>query len=202
MGSKIRIELLDAKKPKVWREMWVPMAITFDQFHEILQACMGWQNYHLYSFQESLKSRYFHIMRPPFDDLPGIDASKITIESILWGYYNAYQMSLNMDVINQVDKLYYIYDFGDQWEHEISVIDYDLTPIKHAEITDGEGACPPEDCGGIHGYERMKKYLDGKMSKKEYYDWFTAINAEGFDIHHFDMEKHNKMLKKIGKAEK
>ena len=195
MRLKIRIELMEVESPKVWREMWIPMEITFDQFHNILQLCMGWQNYHLYSFQESLKSRYFHIMCPPFDDLPGIDATKVTIESILWGYYNSYQMSLNMDKMDKVDKLYYVYDFGDQWEHEITVIDFDSTPIKHAEVTEGGGACPPEDCGGFHGYERMKKYLDGKIGKKEYYDWFNSVDAEGFDIHHFDMEKHNRMLK-------
>lgn len=197
MRSKIRIELLNVENPKVWREMWVPMEITFDQFHEILQICMGWKNYHLYSFQETLESRYFHIMCPPFDELPGIDATKISINAILWGYFVSYQMSSNINENGKVDSLYYIYDFGDHWEHEISVIEYDLTPIKHAEITNGGGACPPEDCGGFHGYERTKKYLDGKMSKKEYYDWFSAVDAEKLDIHHFDMDKHNRMLKAL-----
>ncbi len=195
MRLKIRIELMEVDNPKVWREMWIPMDITFDRFHQILQTCMGWKNFHLYSFQESLESRYFHIMSPPFDELPGIDGTNISINAILWGYFDAYQMTTEMDKMVNVDKLYYIYDFGDHWEHEIAVIDFDTTSIPYAEITDGGGACPPEDCGGVHGYERMKKYLEGKINKKEYYDWFTAIDAEGFDIYHFDKGKHNRMLK-------
>jgi len=192
---KIRVELIEVDHPKVWREMWIPMDITFDRFHQILQACMGWEDYHLYSFQESLESIYFHIMCPPFDELPGIDATNVSINAILWGYFDSFQMTKGIDRMNNVDKLYYIYDFGDHWKHEIAVIGFETTPIKYPEITAGGGACPPEDCGGASGYERTKKYLDGKMDKETYYDWFSAVDAEGLDVHHFDMKKHNKNLK-------
>ncbi len=195
MRLKIRIELMEVDNPKVWREMWIPMHISFETFHTMLQVGMGWEDLHLYSFQESLESKYFHIMCPPFDDLPGIDATAIKINNILWEYYNSYLMSQRMDINKNADKLYYIYDFGDVWEHEIYVVDFDPTPVQYAEITDGGGACPPEDCGGVSGYQRTKKYLDGKIDKVEYYDWFSAVNAEGLDVHHFDIKMQNRMLK-------
>ncbi len=197
MRLKVRIELMGVDNPKVWRELWIPMNITFDRFHKILQAAMGWEDFHMYSFQECLESRYFHIMCPPFDELPGIDATSLSINAIMWGYFDSFQMENAIDKLNKVDKLYYIYDFGDQWEHEIAVIEFDTTSIKFAEITNGGGACPPEDCGGASGYQRTKKYLDGKIKKEEYYDWFTAVDAEDIDVHMFDMDVHNKMLKII-----
>jgi len=197
MRLKIRIELLGVENPKVWREMWVPMGITFDTLHRMLQEGIGWKDYHLYSFQESLEGMYFHIMSPPIEDVPGIDATKIIIDNILWGYYDSYQMSQDFEKKRGADKLYYVYDFGDQWEHEIMVIDYDATPTKYAEITNGEGACPPEDSGGHHGYKRTKDYLAGKMGKEEYYDWFSAVDAEGLDVFKFDMVMHNKMLRRM-----
>jgi hypothetical protein len=197
MRLKVRVELLGVDNPKVWREMWIPMDITFDRFHQIIQICMGWDDFHMYSFQESLKSRYFHIMRPPFDELPGIEATLLSIDAILWGYFDSYQMATGMDNEKNFDKLYYIYDFGDQWEHEISVVDFDTTPIKNAEISDGGGACPPEDCGGPPGYERIKKYLAGKMGKEEYYDWFSAVDVKDLDVHKFEIAEHNKKLKML-----
>ncbi|MBK8519010.1 MAG: plasmid pRiA4b ORF-3 family protein [Saprospiraceae bacterium] len=197
MRLKIRIDLASVDHPKVWREMWIPMEINFDTLHTILQIGMGWKDEHLYSFQESLESRYFHIMRPPYEELPAIDSTKVVVKDILWGYFGSFQMAEGMRNNNTIDRLHYIYDFGDHWEHEISVTDFDSTPVSHAEIIDGGGACPPEDCGGVPGYKRLKDYLNGKMNKKEYYDWFTAVDAEGFDVHRFDMVEHNRILRTL-----
>jgi len=54
----------------------------------------------------------------------------------------------------------YEYDFGDSWEHEITV--QKILPAAGgatALCLDGAGACPPEDCGGIWGYAELLKTL-------------------------------------------
>lgn len=43
----------------------------------------------------------------------------------------------------------------------------------------------------------MKDYIDGKMEADEYYDWYSAQDAEEFDIHNFDFEKANTRMKKV-----
>ena len=58
------------------------------------------------------------------------------------------------DTIKQNTKCEYVYDFGDNWEHDIKL----EKVIKELEIKNlpfclkAVGACPPEDCGGVYGY--------------------------------------------------
>ena len=50
-------------------------------------------------------------------------------------------------------ELAYVYDFGDNWKHEIksnSVVD--AYSKNTAEFIDGAGDAPPEDVGGVGGY--------------------------------------------------
>ena len=55
------------------------------------------------------------------------------------------------------------YDFGDSWEHELAV---EASAVADADTvypacTGGEGACPPEDCGGPGGFADLKDLLAG-----------------------------------------
>lgn len=49
------------------------------------------------------------------------------------------------------DVLSYTYDFGDEWRHELTAQEF-LAPAVSATCLAGEGACPPEDCGGPWRY--------------------------------------------------
>ena len=42
--------LLKGSKPPIWRRILVNNNLSFSQLHEIIQVVMGWENYHLYSF--------------------------------------------------------------------------------------------------------------------------------------------------------
>lgn len=46
------------------------------------------------------------------------------------------------------------YDFGDTWRHRV-VVEKVLAAQDGATCTGGRRACPPEDCGGVWGYEEM-----------------------------------------------
>ncbi len=177
------IRLCDIKDPVVWRRVALPMELTFDSLHLIFQAAMGWENQHLYSFKETRKSRYFEITSPHLEE-SGIDATRASASKVLWSYFNQFVME-----DQPRDTFFYLYDFGDDWLHEVSILELDRSDRSGAELLDGGGACPPENCGGHPGYARMKDYLNGKMSKKEYYDWMTAQDAENWDVHHFDLKR-------------
>jgi hypothetical protein len=55
----------------------------------------------------------------------------------------------------------YVYDFGDWWEHEITV--EDVVPAhpddRHPTCTAGERAGPPEDVGGPDSYAEILAIL-------------------------------------------
>lgn len=183
MRLKLRIDLSEIHNPLIFREMWVPMGITFDQLHQLIQAAMGWENYHLYSFQEHPETRYFSVVSP-FTEEFGIDGTEVIADSILFSNFNSNQMLSD----NQPpDKLYYIYDFGDNWMHEFYVQEFDRNGTV-PELVTGAGACPPEDCGGVQGFQFLKNHLSGKMSAEDYFDLFIAVNDDDFDVNEFDPE--------------
>jgi len=50
----------------------------------------------------------------------------------------------------------YLYDFGDGWEHDVTVVG---AGAEQPGCPEGTGACPPEDCGGPPGYEELLAVL-------------------------------------------
>ncbi|QTE21654.1 plasmid pRiA4b ORF-3 family protein [Polaribacter cellanae] len=43
---------LKHSKPPIWRRILVEKDMTFEGLHNIIQDVMGWENYHLYEFQD------------------------------------------------------------------------------------------------------------------------------------------------------
>ncbi|MHB1880765.1 MAG: plasmid pRiA4b ORF-3 family protein [Acidithiobacillus sp.] len=56
----------------------------------------------------------------------------------------------------------YLYDFGDGWEHIVTVYEINLpdSEFKHPKCIDGQNACPPEDVGGPWGYQDYLEAID------------------------------------------
>ena len=49
-AHEIKIELKDSE-PLIWRRVVIPTEMTFEKLHMAIQLAMGWQDYHLYSFE-------------------------------------------------------------------------------------------------------------------------------------------------------
>jgi hypothetical protein len=93
------------------------------------------------------------------------------------------------------DKIWYEYDFGDGWIHEVTVektMPSD-SKMKYPHFVDGANACPPEDCGGIGGYGHLLEVL-ANSKDEEYNDmleWLEIESPADFDQNYFD-KKHVK----------
>lgn len=176
---QIHVEL-KGSKPRIWRRLLVPADVELSDLHKILQTAMGWTNSHMHHFA---KDRNFYESPQPADDLwdsMGEDYTGLTLQKFL---------------SKRNEKLTYEYDFGDGWEHTIKLEkivkkdpDIDL-PI----CTEGEMACPPEDCGGIWGYQELKKALNNpEHPEHEYYmEWL----GNDFDPEEFSVMFVNEMLR-------
>ncbi len=94
-------------------------------------------------------------------------------------------------------KFHYIYDFGDNWEHEIIV--EKITPLDAGRhypcCLAGERACPPEDCGGVWGYKDLLDITStpDHPDYEELREWL----GEHFDPEAFDLEAVNRSLKRL-----
>jgi hypothetical protein len=131
---QVRISLADVT-PEVWRRVAVPGAYTLDRVHRVVQYAMGWQNYHLHSFEiEGVQ----YGEPDPDGELDLRDELEVRLDA----------------VAGKDSRFVYTYDFGDWWEHEITVeAIYPPEPdIRYPLCIEGERACPPEDVGGAYGY--------------------------------------------------
>ncbi len=69
----------------------------------------------------------------------------------------------------------YTYDFGDNWDHAVILEGFEQAGSLSTgpECVGGAGACPPEDCGGSHGYANLLAALSdpGHPEHKEMMEW-------------------------------
>jgi hypothetical protein len=145
---------MDVADPPVWRRVIIPAAYSLDRVHAVIQAAMEWQDCHLHAFRDADV-----IYGPPGPDyaLGHLDERKFQLGKLT------------------ADRIFYEYDFGDGWEHEL-VIEERTTAADGAiypVCVAGEGACPPEDCGGSHGFAEFKGLLAGPPSteREEMLEW-------------------------------
>ncbi len=179
MVYQLKVTLLGLKPP-VWRRVLVPGDVNLAGLHCVIQYVMGWSNSHLHMFHVG-KTRYAPRM-PDWDDVE--DEKKVILRDV---------------APKTGSKFFYEYDMGDSWGHEIRVeaITSTAAEPQRPECLAGAGACPPEDCGGIGGYEDLLAALrDPKHEQHtEMVDWV----GEGFDPAAFNLAAANKAL---GKREK
>lgn len=165
---QVRVTLADVDDPPVWRRVLIPAGYTLDRVHAIIQASMGWEESHLHMFR--IKGREYG---PAY-----LDAELETLDER--------QFRIG-DLIKPGDRAGYEYDFGDGWEHELAV---EASAVADADTvypacTGGEGACPPEDCGGPGGFADLKDLLAGPPSAER--DEMRAWAGEDYDPAHFDL---------------
>jgi len=139
---------------------------------------MGWENYHLHVFSDG-RTRY----GVPDPELGFRDERKATLRDL---------------IPREGGRARYTYDFGDDWEHEI-VVEQVLAAepgVRYPVCVAGEGACPPEDCGGAWGYAHLREVL-ADPADQEHDDLLTWLGLEkpaDFDPSRFEVEQANRAL--------
>jgi hypothetical protein len=147
-----KVDLLNSE-PLVTRTIKVSSETTLYLMHHIIQAVMGWKNYHLYEFSiNNLLFADIRLVDEEFGDFT--DVKTIQLE----------------DVFSKTGtKAIYLYDFGDGWKHQLELIEISNEP--HNELLpafiSGQNACPPKDCGGVYRYLEIIEIL-GDPSHEEY----------------------------------
>lgn len=179
MNNILQLKItLEGISPKIWRRFLVKDNINFHKLHEIIQIIMGWGDYHLYAFYVEKEQ----ISLPhPYSDNKELNAKKIKLK----------------DKLSLKQKLGYVYDFGDNWEHTLiveKILDDKDAPLVPFCLG-GERAGPPEDCGSYPGYYELIRIKKNKKHP-EYKDRIVEWLGEDWDFEHFDTDKINKGLLK------
>ncbi|HEY7246476.1 MAG TPA: plasmid pRiA4b ORF-3 family protein [Xanthobacteraceae bacterium] len=166
--ATVRIELRHTD-PAIWRQVEVPTAITLKVMHDIIQAVMGWLDCHLWELAIG-KRRYGPAMDDGWGAEPRLAADKVRLRDVLKP---------------QKTIIEYTYDFGDGWEHRLTVTDVRAgqPDVSYPRYIAGERRGPPEDCGGIPGfYELLDAIADpSHPSRADLMEWAGDYDPDAFD---------------------
>ena len=185
----VRLDL-DNARPPVWRRLRLASDLQLSQVHEVVQTAMGWSDMHLHHFQMGPDAKNFRVVPflTPFDVEEG--ETDGTLET---------DVRLDQVIAKPGHRLFYEYDFGDSWHHTIKLekvepwVDGD--PV--AACVAGRRACPPEDVGGVPGYEEVLAALEGRVEpgQEEWMAERLAWLPLGFDPDAFDTDDVNRALR-------
>jgi hypothetical protein len=166
--ATLRVELLDTD-PLIWRQVEVPTSISLKTLHNVIQAAMGWFDMHLWEMRLG-KQTFGLPMDEDWGAEPRIDGAKVRLSQIL---------GQRKTVID------YIYDFGDSWEHRLTLSDVRFADpgVAYPRYTARERSAPPEDCGGVPGYyAALEARADPRHPEHaDIVEWLDGYDPEEFD---------------------
>jgi hypothetical protein len=169
---------LSGAKPPIWRRLLVPADVSLARLHGIIQVAFGWEDSHL------------HVFQTPYGDFGRADREL--------GHRAEAQVALEQVAPAVKDKIRYTYDFGDNWVHEIvveKVLNRDGS-VPYPRCAGGRRAAPPDDCGGIWGYEELMEVLGDPDHPEhaERLEWMSLDDASKFAPDAFDADAVNRAL--------
>ena len=176
---QLEISLKDVR-PRVWRCVLIPDDYTLAQVRATLLTAMGWEGFHLYAFR--------------------IENSIYVEDSYDWPEASIDPGTVRLgDLVALGDEFEFHYDFGDGWEHRITVTDRLPTSGRiRPTCLAGQGACPPEDIGGPWGYADFLKGMADRQHRRheEFREWCGGT----FDALAFDALKVDRVFASIDSA--
>lgn len=182
LAYRIKITLAGTRPP-VWRQI-VVTDCTLDELHEHVQTAMGWTNSHLHHFR--VGEQFYgdpDLMADNYEEFGYEDSTATRLSDLVPKTRKAF-------------KFIYEYDFGDSWDHQLMVeaVGPPEAGTKYPACLDGNGACPPEDVGGVWGYTDFVAAVRNPDHEQheELLDWVGGA----FDPDEFDPTTATKRMRK------
>jgi len=173
---------LDEAKPPIWRRLSLRGDLTLEQTHDYLQAAMGWTDSHLHHFEPGPRKQRW------------TGKHFVTAFDLEEGEEGTPEADVRLDQVLRTtgDRLFYTYDFGDDWAHTITVetirpaTDEDPDALCHKAVR----ACPPEDVGGIRTWNELAALLRANPDPRAltgehrmYADWLAPdVDPEAVEV--------------------
>ena len=162
----LRVALNDVP-PEIWRVIEVEADITLGGLHDVLIGAMGWEDSHLHSFM--VNDEWYSTVIESIETI-GDDEEGVTVAAAL---------------PEVGSSIRWLYDWGDSWEHTITVEDTGTIQdgVTYPVLYDGARACPPEDCGGAHIYMEILHMIDDPSYRPQVVDRDEIMNWLDPDFH-------------------
>lgn len=199
MAYVFKIKLEGSSKPPIWRKIKVSESLTFLELHWVIQGVFGWYNSHLREFTPSGWGGTPIIQEdhgiedwdgPPFSNPKTwprgerYDGSKIKLKD----YFHSPKQ-----------RIVYVYDFGDDWEHTVELMEITDEKILQPVCLAGKGKTPMEDCGGMWGYYDMVEAINDRKhpGHEDFIEWLDFKKGQKWDVCYFDLVGTRARLREV-----
>ncbi len=147
--------VLRGVRPTVWRTFSVRSDVSLSVLSDYLTIIMGWNGAHLHHFRMPNSAPFEY--NEPQSSAPETNYA-----------YHEENLRLDQLVAEAGDWFDFDYDFGDAWSHKVTLVrSSPLADGPPISLLDGANACPPDDCGGPHGYRRVLTALHSSNPSEE-----------------------------------
>ena len=187
---RVRIELEDARPP-VWREVLVDPDLPLDELHEVIQRLFAWEDHHLHEYTAVGPGRRTTRFAPPDVDDWALPGDRAADESAA---------RLSRLIGPRRGQLRYRYDFGDGWDHRITVVGSepaDGTTLP--QCVAGDGLAPHEDSGGVGAWmDEVQAARDPRHPEHHgVRAWLGLSDGETLDPGAFDLAEVEARLSEL-----
>lgn len=164
-------------EPTVWRRIQVPASYSFWELHVAIQDAMGWLDSHLHVFrvQNPASGEQEQIGIPDEESFADDDGVHRGRGLAIAEYFSPDNRAAE-----------YEYDLGDSWAHDVLL--ERIVPrekgVRYPRCLAGSRACPPEDCGGVGGFEELLEAISDP--EHEDHESMLAWVGGAFDPERFD----------------
>ncbi|MDL5198814.1 plasmid pRiA4b ORF-3 family protein [Streptomyces sp. ALI-76-A] len=175
--------VLHGTRPPLWRRLVMPSDTSLRTLHDAIQLAFGWHGGHLHLFTDEFGRGYGDAARLTDVDLGlgrGVgDEGATALGDVLAGEWA---------------RLRYVYDFGDDWEHGITLEKALPRPVgagRTVRCVGGRRAdVPAEDIGGVWGLAEVLELLDTPDGAGDgpYGELVAELRATGYDKAAFERE--------------
>lgn len=148
----LKITMLEIK-PVVWRRILVPEVLSLKHLHDFIQSAFEWSG-----------CRYWSI---------GDMGEELNRDAKI------------KDAFKQVNQeILYTYDIADMWQFvvRLEAIKRNKPGATYPICTAGRQARPPEEVGGVGGYEELRKHLKDPTDEEyeESWEWLRENDSEHY----------------------
>lgn len=179
--------------PPVWRRIVLEGDLTLDEVHDVIQECFDWNDSHMHEFS----------LGPAYSGGPVyVPSDQMAVRGLGRREATPEESITLAEVLPSVgDSMTYLYDFGDDWIHEVrveTITEDDAATPTHRCIT-GRGMSPHEDSGGPWGWADLVAVANDPEADDpdDIREWLGLAEGERIDPKAFDVDALDARLRRL-----